>query len=108
MPAQRLAQTRPGARGAVLVSACVPPGTYADTWPAGVPLQVHGMEQDPVFVRGGDLDAAETWSTAPARTPNSSFIRGTPPFADISLPDYDETAAPALTGAGAGVAVDCE
>ena len=97
LPAQRLAQTRPGARGAVLVSSCVPLGVFADSWPAGVPVQIHGMDKDPIFVDEGDLAAAENMveTTAEAQLflyPGSSHL-----FADISLDDYDETAAPALT-----------
>jgi dienelactone hydrolase len=97
LPAQRLAQVRPGARGAVLVSSCVPLGVFADSWPAGVPVQIHGMDKDPIFVDEGDLAAAENLvdTTAEAELflyPGSSHL-----FADISLDDYDETAAPALT-----------
>ena len=58
MPAQRLAQTRPGARGAILLEACVPPSEFGAPWPAGVPVQVHGMQDDPFFGHEGDLDAA--------------------------------------------------
>ena len=58
MPAQRLAQTRPGARGAVLLEACVPPSEFGSGWPTGVPVQVHGMEQDEFFGLEGDLEAA--------------------------------------------------
>src|SRR5262245_18230298 len=58
--AQRLAQTRPEARGALLYEACMPiTGQWAfGPWPDGVPVQIHGMEQDPFFGQGGDLDAA--------------------------------------------------
>ncbi len=58
--AQRLAQTRPGARGALLYEACLPvTGEWAvGPWPAGVPVQIHGMEKDPFFGLEGDLDAA--------------------------------------------------
>ena len=59
MPAQELAQTRPGAAAAVLISSAIPLGYFGDTWPAGLPLQVHGMDADPVFVGEGDLEAAE-------------------------------------------------
>jgi dienelactone hydrolase len=58
MPAQRLAQTRPGAAGALLLEACAPASAFADRWPAGVPVQVHGMERDPFFGLEGDVDAA--------------------------------------------------
>lgn len=58
MSAQRLAQTRPGARAAVLLEACVPPTEFGGSWPEGVAVQVHGMEHDPFFGLEGDLEAA--------------------------------------------------
>jgi dienelactone hydrolase len=57
MPAQRLAQTRPGARGALLLESCVDP-SYFGGWPDGVPVQVHGMDADPIFAGEGDVEAA--------------------------------------------------
>ncbi|AMM32454.1 dienelactone hydrolase [Sinomonas atrocyanea] len=58
LPAQKLAQTRAGARGAVFFYSCVPAEEFGGPWPAGVPLQVHGAEQDPIFMEEGDVDAA--------------------------------------------------
>ena len=58
MPAQRLAQTRPGAAGALLLEACAPASAFGERWPADVPVQVHGMERDPFFGLEGDVDAA--------------------------------------------------
>ena len=58
LPAQRLAQTRAGARGALLFYSCVPTEFFGDGWPADVPVQVHGMDADPVFMEEGDVDAA--------------------------------------------------
>ncbi|WP_432113789.1 dienelactone hydrolase family protein [Streptomyces sp. S1] len=58
MPAQRLAQTRPGALGALLISGCLPVDVFAEKWPEGVPVQVHGMDADPYFAGEGDLAAA--------------------------------------------------
>ena len=46
MPAQMLAQTRPGAKGAVLLHASAPPSEFGGPWPQGVPLQIHTMEDD--------------------------------------------------------------
>jgi len=43
MSAQKLAQTRPGARGALLLSGCLPVSEFGDAWPGGVPVQVHGF-----------------------------------------------------------------
>jgi dienelactone hydrolase len=53
LPAQHLAQTRPGARGALLLHGTFPPGEFGD-WPAGLPLQIHTMEDDD----WGDVDVA--------------------------------------------------
>jgi dienelactone hydrolase len=58
IPAQKLAQTRPGARGALLFYSCVPVSYFGNAWPSGVPVQIHGMDADPVFVGEGDVDAA--------------------------------------------------
>jgi dienelactone hydrolase len=58
--AQRFAQTRTGALGAILLESCLPvTGEWAiGPWPAGVPVQIHGMDHDPVFALDGDLDFA--------------------------------------------------
>src|SRR3954469_17218661 len=72
LPAQMLAQTRSGARGALLFYSCVPVGEFGSGWPDGVPVQVHGMDADPIFVGEGDLDAAERSSSRPS-TPSCSF-----------------------------------
>ncbi|HST65518.1 MAG TPA: hypothetical protein VLM05_10060, partial [Mycobacteriales bacterium] len=58
MSAQPLAQTRPGAAGALFFSACLPLSEFGGSWPAGVPVQVHGKDADPFFAEEGDLDAA--------------------------------------------------
>src|SRR5215468_8129048 len=60
LPAQKLAQTRAGARGALLFYSCLPiSGEWAfGPWPDGVPVQIHGMDNDPVFVGDGDIVAA--------------------------------------------------
>lgn len=96
LPAQRLAQTRPGASGAVLVSACVPLGTFGDGWPAGVPVQIHAMDGDELFVGDGDLDAAH--GLADAADDAELFLEPGDRhlFADPSLPSYHEVAAEAL------------
>lgn len=58
LPAQRLAQTHPGVKGALLLEACVPVAEFGDAWPHDVPVQVHGMDADPFFAGEGDVDAA--------------------------------------------------
>ena len=95
MPAQELAQTRPGARGALLFHGCVPPSEFGAPWPQGVPLQIHIMEADP-WALEGDLDAAreidETVESAELFVyPGDQHL-----FTDNSLPAYDEGAATLL------------
>src|SRR3712207_1300219 len=46
MPAQLLAQTKPGARGALLFHACVPVSAFDWRWPRGVPVLMHAMADD--------------------------------------------------------------
>jgi len=96
MSAQRFAQTRAGARGALLYEACVPvTGEWAfGPWPAGVPVQVHGMDDDPFFAREGDIDAArELVGTAGPDVAELFVYRGDQHlFTDSSLPSYDAQA----------------
>jgi hypothetical protein len=37
---------------------CVLVSEFSDSWPTGVPVQIHGMDGDPFFAEEGDLDAA--------------------------------------------------
>jgi dienelactone hydrolase len=94
MSAQELAQTRPGAKGALLFSAAFPASEFGTSWPAGVPLQIHMMERDAWALE--DLPAArELVETTDAAElflyPGEGHL-----FADSSLPDYDEGAATLL------------
>ena len=52
MPAQRLAQQRPGARGALLYHGGIALGWFGDAWPEGVPVQAHVKRDDAL----GDVD----------------------------------------------------
>ena len=61
--AQKLTQTRPGAKGALFYYSCVPASEFG-TWPDGVPAQVHGMDHDPIFMDEGDVDAARELAAA--------------------------------------------
>jgi dienelactone hydrolase len=94
MPAQELAQTRPGCQGALLFSAAFPASEFGDSWPPGVPLQIHMMEDDEWCAE--DLPAArELVATIEGGQlflyPGNKHL-----FADSSLPDYDESAAKLL------------
>ncbi|MGY1743343.1 MULTISPECIES: dienelactone hydrolase family protein [unclassified Blastococcus] len=97
LPAQALAQTRPGARGALLYSGCVPATAFADRWPADVPVQVHGMAGDEVFAGEGDLDAARTLVSCAADGELYLYAGTAHLFADPGLPGYDPDAARMLT-----------
>ena len=94
--AQEFAQTRRGARGALLYEACIPiTGEWAfGPWPDGVPVQIHGMDKDPFFGLEGDIDAArelvETVGSELAELfvyPGDQHL-----FTDSSLPSYDADA----------------
>ena len=97
VPAQMLAQTRPGAQGAILCYACVPVSEFGSAWPQGVPVQIHGMDADPFFVDEGDIDAARAL-VAEAEDAELFLYPGDQHyFADSSLPSYDAEAAALLT-----------
>ncbi|MEU8006484.1 dienelactone hydrolase family protein [Catellatospora sp. NPDC049111] len=97
MPAQRLAQTRPGARGAVLLESCVPPSEFGGTWPAAVPVQIHGMDADPFFAGEGDIDAARELVKEAADGELFVYPGDRHLFTDSSLPTYDTEAATLVT-----------
>ena len=95
MAAQQLAQTRPGARGALLLSGCLPVSEFGDAWPDGVPVQVHGKEGDPFFDE--DLAAARELVESTDRAELFLYPGEEHLFADSSLPAYDAAAAKLLT-----------
>jgi dienelactone hydrolase len=91
MPAQALAQNRPGAKGAVFLHGCLPPAEFGSEWPAGVPLQIHGMADDEFFAEDEAAARALVDSVDGAELfvyPGDKHL-----FTDSSLPDYDQTAA---------------
>jgi dienelactone hydrolase len=95
MAAQQLAQTRPGARGALLIDSCLPVSEFGDAWPEGVPVQVHGKEGDPFFAE--DLEAAQALVDSTDRAELFLYPGDEHLFADSSLPVYDADAATLLT-----------
>jgi dienelactone hydrolase len=97
LPAQRLAQTRPGARGALLFYSCVPVSEFGPAWPAEVPVQIHGMDADPIFTGDGDLDAARALVAEAPQAELFLYPGSAHYFADASLPSYDPQAAALLT-----------
>jgi len=96
LPAQMLAQTRPGAKGALLFHACVPPSEFGCPWPRGVPVQIHAMDADEFFVDEGDLDAARNLVETVENAELFLYPGDRHLFADSSLPVYDAAAATLL------------
>ncbi|MEU4476674.1 dienelactone hydrolase family protein [Micromonospora sp. NPDC023966] len=94
--AQRLAQTRPNARGALLYESCLPvTGEWAvGPWPDGVPVQIHGMDKDPFFALEGDVDSARelVGIVGPERGELFVYPGEAHLFTDSSLPSYDADA----------------
>jgi dienelactone hydrolase len=99
MVAQKLAQTRPGARGALLFYSAIPiSGEWAfGPWPAGVPVQIHGMDNDPIFVGEGDVEAAREIVATVDDAELFLYPGDQHYFADSSLPSYDADATALLT-----------
>jgi len=95
MSAQNLAQTRSGARGAVLMSGAFPPSEFGGEWPERVPLQIH-MSEDDEWVLEGDLDAAREIVETVEGAELFLYPGDRHLFADNSLSDYDEGAATLL------------
>src|SRR5262249_38625429 len=97
LPAQMLAQTRPGARGALLFYSCVPVSEFGPGWPEGLPAQIHGMDADPIFAGEGDIDAARELVSQAKDAELFLYPGDQHYFADSSLPSYDPDATVLLT-----------
>jgi dienelactone hydrolase len=97
--AQELAQTRPGARGALLFYSAIPiSGEWAfGPWPDGVPVQIHGMDNDPIFVGEGDIEAAREIVEKVPDAELFLYPGDQHYFSDSSLPSYDADATALLT-----------
>ena len=88
MSAQMLAQTRPGAKGALLLHSCVPLSEFGGLWPRGVPLQIHTREAD----EWGDVDVARDVASTVESAELFLYPGDQHLFTDSSLPAYDENA----------------
>ena len=86
--AQKLAQTREGARGALFFYSCVPPSMFG-SWPADLPVQIHGMDADPYFIDEGDIDAAHELVASSNHADLYLYPGDQHYFADSSLQSYD-------------------
>jgi dienelactone hydrolase len=97
LPAQSLAQTRAGARGALLFHSCVPVSEFGSAWPDGVPVQVHAMDADPIFVGDGDIDAARALVDNAEDAELFLYSGDQHLFTDSSLSSYDADATALLS-----------
>jgi len=94
MPAQMLTQTRSGAQGALLFSACLPTSEFDAPWPEGVPVQIHMMDADEWAEE--DLPAARELVAAIENAELFLYPGDGHLFADSSLTDFDQEAAALL------------
>jgi dienelactone hydrolase len=89
MPAQMLAQTRPGTRGAVLIHSCVPPSEFSAQWPPDLPVQIHTKEAD----EWGDVDVARALAASAPKAELFLYPGDKHLFTDRSLVDYEPESA---------------
>lgn len=102
LPAQKLAQTRPGAKGALLFYACVPTEFFGP-WPTGVPVQIHGKDRDPIFTDEGDLEAARQLTESADDAELFLYPGDQHYFADSTLPTFDPNATELLVERALGL-----
>lgn len=88
MPAQRLAQQREGARGALFYHSAAPLEEFGGAWPGGLPLQMHVMVDDPFE----DLPVMEEL-VGPTGGELYTYEGDAHLFTDRSLADHDPEAA---------------
>ena len=94
LPAQRLAQTRQGAKGAVFFHSTVAPAELGGPWPQVVPLQIHMMDADSwAQPPNEDLKVARELASSVKGVELFLYPGDRHLFADSSLPEYDEGAA---------------
>lgn len=93
MTAQMLAQTRPGARGLLLLHTAIPLEEFGGAWPPGLPAQVHTMEDDD----WGDVDVARDLAAAVETLELFVYPGDRHLFTDASLADHDPAAAELVT-----------
>ncbi len=100
VPAELLAATAPGARGAVLMHAAIPVEGFGEfgveRWPKGVPVQVHYAAQDP-WVEAEEVAAlGDAVRGAGAAFEEHAYPGSGHLFADPDLPGYDRASSEAM------------
>jgi dienelactone hydrolase len=95
--AEFLAATRPGARGALLVSGALDPQSFGiQRWPPRVPVQVHYVVDDPLVDRAQVDALADAVRAADADFDVYNYVGVGHLFAHPDLPEYDRDAAELL------------
>lgn len=89
MPAQSLAQARPGAKGLLVLHSAVSPADLGGEWPAGLPMQIHTMVDDD----WGDADVARKLDADLPEVEVFLYEGDRHLFTDDSLDAYDADAA---------------
>jgi dienelactone hydrolase len=89
MPAQKLAQSRPGALAALVLHSGIPPAAFGSPWPTGLPLQLHVMEDD----AWGDVDDCREIARTVEEAELFLYPGAAHLFTDSSSSEYDEVAA---------------
>jgi dienelactone hydrolase len=100
VPAELLAATTPGSRGAVLMHAAIPVEGFGEfgveRWPKGVPVQVHYAAEDP-WVEAEEVEAlGDAVRGAGAGFEEYSYPGSGHLFADPDLPEYDRASSEAM------------
>jgi dienelactone hydrolase len=88
MPAQKLAQNRPGARALLLYEGGVPLSAYGGAWPDGVVLQIHAKEEDD----WSEVDVLQELARAVPAAELHLYPGANHLFTDASFDAYDERA----------------
>lgn len=87
-PAQMLAQTRPGARGAILMHGALSSAEFGGPWPGAVAIEIHATRGDPwVDIRTAESLVAEAPTGRLHLYPGVGHL-----FDDPDLPDHDAAA----------------
>ena len=92
LPAQRLAQTRPGGLGALLFHEVIPGEVLDSSWPTALPVQIHVTESDP----WADHAAVQALARSAEDCELFLYPGNAHLFADPSSPEYAPDAAALL------------
>ncbi len=92
LPAQKVAQTRPGVRGAVLLYSALPSGELGGPWPAEVAVQIHIAEKDE-NLEEGELDGAKALAAEAADGAIFLYPGTAHLIAEKGFADYDPESA---------------